>query len=176
MKGKANLDPKLVEFSDLLGEAVERYGGRKELAFRLRENQNTLNGQLNPFNARNALQVKLLLNIIQETVPYSTPAVQYLCHLASGIFVKLPEVYVDNPEGLKDLFLKTSEELADVATELRRASSPNSPGGREITFDEYPALIKELKEVLVVIFEMLYVLGGIGMNGETANELCFAYS
>lgn len=162
-------DPKEARLADLLDEAIEKYGGRKELAFKLGTNKHTMNGQLNPYNARNAFQVKLLLNLIPETLPHSIKAVQYIAGLAHGVFVPLPAIAPRDDETLKDLFLKTSEELGDVAQVLREASAPDPPGGRNITLDEYPDIIKELKEVAVVIFEMLFALGAYDRSSELWN-------
>jgi regulatory protein CII len=162
-------DVKEVRLAKLIDEAIEGYGGRKELAFKLGTNKHTMNGQLNPFNARNAFQVKLLLNLIPETLPHSIGAVQFIAGLANGVFVPIPAIPANDSESLKEQFLKTSEELGDVASVLRDASAPDSPGGREIVLDEYPQLIKELKDVAIVIFEMLFALGVYDRNSEVWN-------
>jgi regulatory protein CII len=159
-------DSKEARLSQILDEAIESYGGRKELAYKLDTNKHTMNGQLNPYNARNAFQVKLLLNIIPETLPHSIRAVQYIASLANGVFVPIPPISPGDKEALKNLFLKTSEELGDVAQVLRNASTPDSPGGREIVLEEHPNIIKELREVAVVIFEMLFALGAYDRNSE----------
>lgn len=159
-------DSKEARLSQILNEAIERYGGGKELAYKLGTNKHTMNGQLNPCNTRNAFQVKLLLNIISEILPHSISAVEYIASLANGVFVSIPPISSGDEEALKDLFPKTSEELGDVALVLRNASKPDSLGGRKIVLEEYPNIIKELKEVAVVIFKMLFALGAYDRNSK----------